>query len=87
MRGRLRRGCLRFNSALLCAQPFEFSIQLLTALALIGDIAAHPETFRPDVGFAAYHDAMAIAEAGGLRPMAAHCRLGLARLHERVPRA
>ena len=56
------------------------------ALVLVGDIAAHPETFQHDVGFAAYHEAMAIAEAGGLRPMAAHGQRGLARLLDRAGR-
>ena len=54
------------------------------ALSLLGDVAGDAAAFRPEVGFAAYRDAMAITDAGGLRPLAAHCALGIARLHDRA---
>jgi hypothetical protein len=57
------------------------------ALCLLGDIAAHHDSFRPEVGLASYRDAMAIAEAGGLRPLAAQCELGAARLYDRAGQA
>jgi len=51
------------------------------ALHLLGDIAAHPA--QPDVesGEAHYSQALALAELRGMRPLVAHCRLGLGKLH------
>jgi class 3 adenylate cyclase/tetratricopeptide (TPR) repeat protein len=51
------------------------------ALHLLGDIAADPA--RPDVesGEAHYSQALALAELRGMRPLVAHCHLGLGKLH------
>jgi tetratricopeptide (TPR) repeat protein len=57
------------------------------ARVLIGGVACHPETVRFDAGVAAYQEAMVIADEGGLRLMAAHAQLGLARLCDRAGRA
>jgi tetratricopeptide (TPR) repeat protein len=47
-------------------------------LRLLGDIAAHPDRVEIDTAEAHYRQALALAEALGLRPLMAHCHLGLA---------
>jgi hypothetical protein len=51
------------------------------ALRLLGEIASHPD--RPDMATAEghYRAAMALADALGMRPLAAHCHLGLGKLY------
>jgi tetratricopeptide (TPR) repeat protein len=53
------------------------------ALWLLGEIASHSDP--PDVGAAEghYRQAMALAEELGMRPLLAHCRLGLGKLYRR----
>jgi tetratricopeptide (TPR) repeat protein len=54
------------------------------ALHLLGEIAAHPD--HPDVATAeAHHGAtLALADELGMRPLAAHCHLGLGNLYRRT---
>ncbi len=56
------------------------------ALRLLGEIAAHRQP--PDVETAEdyYHQALALAEELGMRPLVAHCHLGLGRLYRRAAR-
>jgi tetratricopeptide (TPR) repeat protein len=49
-------------------------------LRLLGDIAAHPDRVEVDTAEAHYRQAQALAEALGLRPLVAHCHLGLGKL-------
>jgi class 3 adenylate cyclase/tetratricopeptide (TPR) repeat protein len=59
-------------------------------LRLLGDIAAHPDRFEADTAEAHYRQALALAEELGLRPLMAHCHLGLGKLYRRTsnrPRA
>jgi tetratricopeptide (TPR) repeat protein len=53
-------------------------------LRLLGEIASHDD--RPDVAAAEAHypAAMALASELGMRPLAAHCHLGLGQLHRRT---
>ena len=51
------------------------------SLHLVADVASHPEGFDPQSARTGYADALALAEARGMRPLVAHCHLGLARLH------
>jgi hypothetical protein len=53
-------------------------------LRLLGDIAAHPDRFEVDTAEAHYRQALALAEALGLRPLMAHCHLGLGVLSRRA---
>ena len=46
--------------------------------AMLGYLAA---TFAPEVGLAAYSAAISIADAGGLRPLAAHVLRSAARIY------
>ncbi|MBI4587458.1 MAG: tetratricopeptide repeat protein [Candidatus Rokubacteria bacterium] len=54
------------------------------ALRLLGEIASHPAP--PDVRIAEnhYRQAMALAYELGMRPLLAHCHLGLAKLYRRT---
>ena len=53
-------------------------------LRLLGDIAAHPDRFDADTAEAHYRQALALAEELGLRPLLAHCHLGLGVLYRRA---
>jgi tetratricopeptide (TPR) repeat protein len=55
-------------------------------LRLLGDIAAHPDRFEVDTAEAHYRQALALAEALGLRPLMAHCHRGLGVLYRRAGR-
>ena len=54
------------------------------ALHLLGDIATHPDRFDAKSGEAHYRQALALAEPRGMRPLVAHCHLGLAKLYQRT---
>jgi len=54
------------------------------ALHLLGDITTHPEKFDAESGAAYYREALALAQLHGMRPLVAHCHLGLAKLYHRV---
>jgi DNA-binding NtrC family response regulator/tetratricopeptide (TPR) repeat protein len=56
------------------------------ALRTLGEIASHREPTHADEAEASYRQAMTIAEEIGMRPMVAHCRLGLGKLYGRVGR-
>jgi len=54
------------------------------ALHLIGDIATHPARFDAESGDAHYRKALALAEPRSMRPLVAHCHLGLGKLDRRT---
>jgi class 3 adenylate cyclase/tetratricopeptide (TPR) repeat protein len=54
------------------------------ALHLLGDIGTHPHLFDAECGEAHYRRALAIAEPRGMRPLVAHCHLGLGKLYRRT---
>jgi tetratricopeptide (TPR) repeat protein len=51
---------------------------------LLGDIATHPDRFDTEGGEARYRQALALAEPRGMRPLVAHCHLGLGELYRRA---
>jgi tetratricopeptide (TPR) repeat protein len=51
------------------------------ALHLLGDVAAHPDRFDAESGEAHYRKALALAQPRGIRPLVAHCHLGLGKLY------
>ena len=51
------------------------------ALRLLGDIHAHHQPPQAELAEAAYHEALAQAEALGMRPLQAPCHLGLGMLY------
>jgi tetratricopeptide (TPR) repeat protein len=54
---------------------------------LLGDIAAHPDRLDAQGGERHYRRALALAEPRGMRPLVAHCHLGLGKLYRRIGRA
>jgi len=54
------------------------------ALHLLGDVATHPERFDANNGESHYRGALALAEPRGMRPLVAHCHLGLGKLYGRT---
>ena len=54
------------------------------ALHLLGDIASHSDWFDAESGEAFYRRALALAEPRGMRPLIAHCHLGLGKLFRRA---
>jgi len=54
---------------------------LAHALHLRAEVAADPNALDPASGEAAYQRALTLAESRGMRPLVAHCHLGLGRLH------
>jgi class 3 adenylate cyclase/tetratricopeptide (TPR) repeat protein len=65
---------------LLAAQPGAAA----HGLYLLGDIATHPDRFDAESGEAKYREALTIAEMRGMRPLVAHCHLGLGRICRRT---
>jgi tetratricopeptide (TPR) repeat protein len=54
------------------------------ALRLLGEIAVHQETTEIEPAEYHYRQALALAEALGMRPLQAHCHLGLGTLYARI---
>jgi tetratricopeptide (TPR) repeat protein len=54
------------------------------ALHLLGDLAAHRDQFDTESGVAHYQQALALARSHGMRPLVAHCYLGLSELYRRT---
>jgi tetratricopeptide (TPR) repeat protein len=63
--------------------PFRLS-DVAHALHLLGDIASHPDRFDAESAEAHYWKALALAEPRGMRPLTAHCHLGLGKLYLRT---
>jgi hypothetical protein len=51
---------------------------------LLGDIATHPDRFDSEGGEGQYRKALVLAEPRGMRPLVAHCHLGLGKLSRRT---
>jgi hypothetical protein len=56
------------------------------AVHLLGDIATHPDRFDAESGEAHYRMSLVLAEPRGMRPLIAHCHLGLGKLYGRTGR-
>ena len=52
-------------------------------LKLLGDVRTRPDRFDAERGEAHYRAALALAESRGMRPLVAHCHLGLGQLYRR----
>jgi len=53
---------------------------------LLGEIAAHCEPLEVEPAEAYYHQALALADELGMRPLLAHCHFGLGILYNRISR-
>jgi tetratricopeptide (TPR) repeat protein len=51
---------------------------------VLGDIAIHPGVLDDETGEIHYRKALALAEPRGMRPLVAHCHLGLGKLYHRT---
>jgi tetratricopeptide (TPR) repeat protein len=88
----LGRACLllgRFEEAQRLGQrAIEFSPHhrgfAAHALHPLGDVTAHPDRLDAESGEAHYRQALALAEPRGMRPLVAHCHLGLGKLYLRT---
>ena len=56
-------------------------------LKLLGDITIHPDRFDAERAEAHYRAALALAEPRAMRPLVAHCQLGLGTLYGRIGKA
>jgi tetratricopeptide (TPR) repeat protein len=54
--------------------------------ALLGEIAAHGEPQSVEQAESHYHQALALADELGMRPLVAHCHLGLGTLYQKIGR-
>jgi class 3 adenylate cyclase/tetratricopeptide (TPR) repeat protein len=54
------------------------------SLHLLGDIVTHRDRFDAECGEAHYRQALALAGPRGMRPLVAHCHLGLGKLYRRT---
>jgi class 3 adenylate cyclase/tetratricopeptide (TPR) repeat protein len=79
--GRLEEALARAQSTLDLARDAKQRGHQAYALRLLGEVAAHRAP--PDVAQATayYHQALALAEALGMRPLQAHCHRGLGTLY------
>jgi len=53
-------------------------------LHLLGDIATHPERYDAECGETQYRKALTLAEMRGMRPLVAHCHLGLGKVYRQT---
>jgi class 3 adenylate cyclase/tetratricopeptide (TPR) repeat protein len=88
----LSRACLmlgRLNEAQRLAHRSLESSQRQPGFAaharrLLGDIGTHPDRLDAETGAAHYREALALAQLHGMRPLIAHCYLGLSKLYGRI---
>ena len=73
----------RLGERALTYSPFRQSDEA-HARHLLGDIASHPDRFDAESAEAHYCKALALAEPRGMRPLIAHCHLGLGKLYLRT---
>jgi class 3 adenylate cyclase/tetratricopeptide (TPR) repeat protein len=73
----------RFGDRAIQCTP-NYSGYAAHAFQLLGDVASHSDQFDAASSEAYYHRALAIAEPNGMRPLIAHCRIGLGKLHCRA---
>ncbi|MGH8432278.1 MAG: tetratricopeptide repeat protein, partial [Solimonas sp.] len=72
----------------LACSAFEFSPRqpgfAAHAMHLLGEVATHPSRFDAGNGEAHYRRAFALAEELKMRPLIAHCHLGLGKLYQQT---
>jgi tetratricopeptide (TPR) repeat protein len=79
--GRLEEACAVAERTLTLARQHQERGNQAYALCLLGEIAARRDPPARARAEAYYHQALALAEASGMRPLVAHCHLGLGRLY------
>jgi tetratricopeptide (TPR) repeat protein len=79
--GRLEEAHALAERALALAREHHERGNEAYALHLLGDIAARREPAEAEQAAAHYREALALAEELGMRPLVAHCHLGLGTLY------
>ncbi len=72
------------HRALAVAREYRIPGQEAWVLRLLGEIALRRAPAEADDARAPYQEALAIADQRGMRPLAAHCHLGLGKLYRRT---
>jgi class 3 adenylate cyclase/tetratricopeptide (TPR) repeat protein len=85
--GRLEKASVLAPRALEHARTHQERGHEAYALRLLGEIAAQRDPPERELAEAHYRQALALAEALGMRPLMAHCHLGLGRLYGQSGRA
>jgi tetratricopeptide (TPR) repeat protein len=84
--GRLEEAHALGEQALVLARTHQERGHQAYALHLLGDIASRREPPELHQAEAHYHQAPALAEELGMRPLVAHCRRGLGTLYVKIGR-
>jgi tetratricopeptide (TPR) repeat protein len=79
--GRLDEAYTQAQRALEFSQAHQERGHEAYTLRLLGEIATHRAPLQAEAAEASYHQALALAEELGMRPLQAHCNLGLGRLY------
>jgi class 3 adenylate cyclase/tetratricopeptide (TPR) repeat protein len=79
--GRLAEAHVLAERALALAREYQQCTAQAYALHLLGDIAARREPPESELAETHYRQALALAEELGMRPLQAHCHLGLGTLY------
>ena len=82
--GRLEESHVLAERALALAHAHQERGHQAYALRLLGDIATHRDPPRSRQAEAHYQQALALAEALGMRPLQAHCHRGLGTLYAKI---
>src|SRR5262249_15086208 len=84
--GRRADACNAAEAALTLARAHSERANEARALRLLGEIATRAEPTDVEQAESYYRQALALAEELGMRPLVAHCHLGLGALYQRVGR-
>jgi tetratricopeptide (TPR) repeat protein len=84
--GRLEEAHALAEQALALAREHQERGNQAYALRLLGDIAARREPPESEPAAAFYQQALTLAEELGMRPLVAHCHLGLGTLYRQIGR-
>jgi tetratricopeptide (TPR) repeat protein len=82
--GRMQEAVQRAGRALDLARAHKERGHEAWALRLLGEIAAHQDTPEIEPAEHHYRQALALAEELGMRPLQAHCHLGLGMLYAKT---
>ena len=74
------------NPAAALSAPRRFTMQPFV-VPLEPSEAADADRFDHEGGVGHYRDALALAQRHGMRPLVAHCHLGLGKIHRRAGKA
>jgi tetratricopeptide (TPR) repeat protein len=85
--GRLEEACAHAERTLALARGHQEQGHQAYTLRLLGDIAARRGPPDVEQAEAHYQQALALADELGMRPLQAHCHLGLGRLYAQTGRA